>query len=153
MRRHSGSKQKPVPKSASSLRVILGLSPAKSTEDGNDFFGFNFSFSLNSVIGRTVLLRSCANTTEVSGTNLNRSGKAVWLGAARRKNEQTIKIERTLRKIIRCRPTLNQSVNQDGTDSLFVLGNGADTNLVERRTGPQLDFVEPLLAFRLTQGC
>src|SRR6266699_3115856 len=108
MRRHSGSKQKPVPKSASSPRVILGLSAAKSTEDGNDFFGFNFS--LNSVIGRTVLLKSCANTTEVSGTNLNRSGKAVWLGAARRKNEQTIKIERTLRKIIRCRPTLNQSV-------------------------------------------
>src|SRR6266702_4546956 len=99
MRRHSGSKQKPVPKSASSPRVILGLSAAKSTEEGNDFFSFHFS--LNSVIGRTVLLKSCANTTELRGTNL---------GAARRKNEKTIKIERTLRKIIRYRPTLNQSV-------------------------------------------
>src|SRR5260370_38691370 len=108
MRRHSGSKQKPVPKPASSPRAILGLSAAKSTEDGNDFFSFNFS--LNSVIGRTVLLKSCANTTEVSDTNLNRSWKAVWLGTARRKNEQTIKIERTLRKIIRCRPTVNQSI-------------------------------------------
>src|SRR6266699_119320 len=108
MRRHSGSKQKPVPKSASSPRAILGLSAAKSTEDGNDFFSFNFS--LNSVIGRTVLLKSCASITEVRGTNLNRSGKAVWPSAARRKNEQTTKIKRTLRKIIRRRPTLNQWV-------------------------------------------
>src|SRR6266704_4472782 len=108
MRRHSGSKQKAVPKSASSPRVILGLSAAKSTEEGNDFFSFNFS--LNSVIGSTVLLKSCANTTELRGTNGNRSEKTVWLGAARRKNEKRIKIERTLRKIMRCRPTLNQSV-------------------------------------------
>src|SRR5690242_3159184 len=103
MRRHSGSTQKPVPKSCSVAGATLGTRAVQPTEDGRDFF---FSFNLNAVIGRTVLLKSCAEATEMSETIVTS-----------RRNEHRIEIERTLCRDIRFPPTLNHS----GSDVLHLL--------------------------------
>src|SRR5208283_549574 len=78
MKRHCGSKQKPVPK----LAVVAGPS--------------NFSF----VIGTTVLLKSCAGMT-VGNANGNGLGETFWAGADWDRDEHAIKSGMTLRKIIR----------------------------------------------------
>src|SRR5208282_105216 len=79
MKRHSRSKQKPVPNLASM--------PGPS----------NFS----SVIGTTVLLKSCASPTVEGITNGNRLRKFSWAGVEGDRHEHANKIGMTLRKIIR----------------------------------------------------
>src|SRR5271157_893174 len=79
MKRHSGSKQKPVPNLPSMLRPR------------------NF----NSVIGTTVLLKSCAYLAVEGVTNGNRSERSFWAHAREERHELAIKIGITLRKTIR----------------------------------------------------
>src|SRR5216684_5843672 len=74
MRRHSGSRQKPVPKSTST--------PGSTA--GPDNFNFTFTFTFNSVIGRTVMLKSGS-----------------WATAERDRHEYTIKIGMILSEVIR----------------------------------------------------
>src|SRR5271157_2960684 len=79
MKRHAGSKQKPVP----NLPSMAGPR--------------NF----NSVCGTTVLLKSCGCTTVEGTAHGSGLGKTSWAGACGDRHEHTIKSGTTVRKIIR----------------------------------------------------
>src|SRR6266446_2117369 len=108
MKRHAASRQKPVPNLVSTLSVGTGLAPLPTIKVGVIF---------SAVIGTTTSLKSLVCSTVEEGGIVAGFGEACWAAAVGSKQEHAIKIVRTPRKIIRCRPTLNSV----GSDALHVL--------------------------------
>src|SRR6266436_3968383 len=109
MKRHAASRQKPVPNLVSTLSVGTGLAPLPTIK-----VGVNFS----AVIGTTTSLKSLVCSTVEEGGIVRGLGEASWAAATGDRQEHTIKIVMTWRKIIRCLPTLN-SVGSDALHALF----------------------------------
>src|SRR6266571_944446 len=101
MKRHAASRQKPVPKLASMSSLGPSFPETPSFTEGVIF---------TEVIGTTTSLKSWVCSTVEEGAIVEGLGKTFWAAAMGDRQEHAIKIGTISRKIIRCRPTLNQSV-------------------------------------------
>src|SRR2546430_5942687 len=102
MKRHAASRQKPVPKLASMPRLGPSFPVIPSFTEGANF---------TEVMGTTTAPKSGACSTVEERGIVGRLGKIVWAAAIGDRQEHAIKVGMTSRKIIKCRPTLNQSVS------------------------------------------